>query len=76
MVPLRVKGSEIFKLIQYTVQLLGVEGKGLMLLLVLVKAWPRDKEKVWNALIATSGIRVFAEYRQEDVSYVEALTIF
>ena len=76
MVPLRVKGSESFKLIQYMVQLPGVEGKGLMLLLVLVKAWPQDKEKVWNALIATSGIRVFAEYRQEDVSDVEALTIF
>ena len=73
---LLVKGSESFKLIQYTVQLPGVEGKGLMLLLVLVKAWPLDKKKVWNALIATSGIRVFAEYRQEDVSDVEALTIF
>ena len=45
-VPLRVKGLENFKLIQYTVQLLGVEGKGLMLLLVLVKAWPQNKEKV------------------------------
>ena len=33
-----------------------------MLLLVLVKAWPLDKEKVWDALIATSGIRVFVEY--------------
>ena len=76
MVPLRVKGSESFKLIQYTVQLPGVEGKGLMLLLVLVKAWPQDKEKFWNALIATSGIRVFLEYRQDDVLDVEALTIF
>ena len=61
-VPLRVKGSESFKLIQYTVQLQGVEGKGLMLLLVLVKAWPQDKEQVCDALVATSGIRVFAEY--------------
>ena len=62
MVPFRVKGLESFKLIQYAVQLLRVEGKGLMLLLVIVKAWPQDKEKVWDALIATSGIRVFAEY--------------
>ena len=62
MVPLQVKGLESFKLIQYMVQLPRVEGRGLMLLLVLVKAWPQDKEKVWDALIATSGIRVFAEY--------------
>ena len=62
MVPLRVKGLESFKLIHCTVKLLGVEGKGLMLLLVLVKAWPQDKEKVWDVLITTSGIRVFTEY--------------
>ena len=62
MVPFRVKGSESFKLIQYMVKLRGVEGKGLMLLLVIVKAWPQDKEKVWDARISTSGIRVFAEY--------------
>ena len=46
---------------QCIVMLVGEEDKGLQCHLVLVEACPRENEKTRNALIATGGIRVFAE---------------
>ena len=61
LLPPQVKELETVKLNQCIVLLVGAKDKGLQKHLFLVEACPQDKEKTRNALIATSGIRVFAE---------------